>query len=91
MSQTSELFRFAAKSASLEGYLFKREKLEPLANWVGNIEGMYRNLAPEIKKEIKEDLEGVLQRALEYGDRSLSPELKGRLNQLLADVRGGGG
>ncbi|MBI2934177.1 MAG: hypothetical protein HYY29_01270 [Chloroflexi bacterium] len=89
MSEQSDLFRFAAKAGSLEGYLFKRDKVEPLSNWVGNLEGMYRSLSPAARKEIRVDLEGVLQRVLEYGERTLLPDLKGRLNQLLADVRQG--
>lgn len=89
MSEYTEFFRFAAKAGALEGYLFKRDKVEPLANWIGNVEGMYQNLSPAAKKEIKEEMEGVLQRILEYGERVLAPELKDRLNRLAQTVQKG--
>ncbi|MBI4334926.1 MAG: hypothetical protein HY673_27040 [Chloroflexi bacterium] len=88
MSEYNEFFKFAAKVGALEGYLFKRDRVEPLANWIGNIEGMYQSLSPAVRKEINFELEGVLQRTLEYGDRVLAPEMKDRLNRLLAEVRG---
>lgn len=87
MSEYTEFFKFAAKAGALEGYLFKRDKVEPLANWIGNIEGAYQNLSPAVKKEIKDELEGVVARMLEYGERALSPEFKERLNKFLSEVR----
>ena len=38
MGAYEELFKFAAKAGSLEGYLYEREKVEPLEDWVSNIE-----------------------------------------------------
>jgi hypothetical protein len=37
MAEYEELFKFAAKAGALEGYLYKREKVESLDNWVSNI------------------------------------------------------
>ncbi len=87
MSEIADVFKFAAKAGALEGYLFKRDKVEPLANWVGNVEGMYRSLTPAAKNEVRDELKGVVQRALEYGDRTLGPELKGKLARLLDEVQ----
>lgn len=89
MSEYSEFFKFAAKVGALEGYLFKRDKVEPLANWVGNIEKTYQSLPASAKKEIKEEFQAVLQRVLEYGDRVLEPELKERLRNLQKAVQTG--
>jgi hypothetical protein len=88
MSGYGEFFRFATKAGSLEGYLFQRDKVEPLADWIGNIEKMYHKLPATVKKDIGEEFQEVLQRILKYGDRVLEPELKGRLGQLLARVNG---
>jgi hypothetical protein len=89
MTRNSEFFRFAAKAGSLEGYLFKRDKVEPLSDWIGNIEKMYQALPASVKKDIREDFRGVLQRILEYGDRVLEAELKEKLNNLLKAVQKG--
>ncbi len=89
MSEYSEFFKFAAKAGSLEGYLFKRDKVDPLTNWVGNIVTMFESLPDTIKNDIKDDLQSVLQRALEYGDRSLEAELKEKLQKLLKAVQSG--
>ncbi len=87
--QYRELFFFAAKAGSLEGYLFHREELEPLEDWVGNIAQMYQELPDAIKKEINPSLTTVLKRALEYGDGVLKAELKQKLEQLLATASAG--
>ena len=82
-TQYGELFLFAAKAGSLEGYLFKRRKVEPLDNWVDNIGRMYRELSPAVRKEINPVLVTVLKRALEYGEKVLEPRLRGKLEQML--------
>ncbi len=89
MSEYSEFFKFAAKVGSLEGYLFKRDEAEPLTNWVGNIEKMYQGLPAAVRKDVKEELQAVLQKILEYGDRVLEPGLKQTLSKLLKTVQTG--
>ena len=79
-----QLFLFAAKAGSLEGYLFRRRKVEPLANWVGNIDRMYHELPPDVRREVAPVLAPVLERALRYGDKLLEPEFKEKLQKLLA-------
>jgi hypothetical protein len=81
--QYKELFLFAAKAGALEGYLFHRQEVEPLANWVDNIGRMYDELSPEVKREVAPVVAPVLERALEYGDKVLEPGFKEKLQQLL--------
>lgn len=87
--QHREVFLFAAKAGALEGYLFRRRKVEPLTNWIDNISRMYHDLSPEAKKELAPVLVPVLQRTLEYGKRVLEPGLKGKLEQVLLESSGG--
>ena len=77
-----EIFLFAAKVGALEGYLFRRRKTEPLANWVGSISQMYHELSPVTKKEVSPAFTTVLGRILKYGGKVLEPELKEKLQQL---------
>ena len=84
-----EVFIFAAKAGSLEGYLFRRRKVEPLTNWIDNMDRMYHELSPEVRKEFALALVTVLKRTLEYGRRVLEPELKEKLEQLLSEASAG--
>ena len=83
-----EVFLFAAKAGSLEGYLFERKKVEPLTNWVDNINRMYHDLSPEVKKELAPALVPVLKRTLEYGEKVLEAEHKEKLERLLQESSG---
>jgi len=86
LDEYERIFRFSAKAGALEGYLYEREKLEPLHNWVENIEKMYRSLAGEVKDDIKGEFGEVLKRILTYGDRSLEQDLKTKLGSLLLEL-----
>ncbi len=86
MGENEELFRFAAKSGALEGYLYEREKVEPLHNWVGNIEKMYASLPDSVKRDIRNEFSGVLTRTLTYGGKVLEEEVITKLNNLLSTV-----
>ncbi|MFC2013434.1 hypothetical protein ACFLU8_00870 [Chloroflexota bacterium] len=66
-TQYGELFLFTAKVGVLEGYLFEREEVEPLDNWIDNISRMYQELPNFVEMEIKPALTSVLRRTLEYG------------------------
>ena len=83
MAEYNEIFKFAAKAGALEGYLYEREKLEPLDNWVTNIDMMYRSLPDSVKDDTKEELGAVLTRTLAYGAKVLDEEIKTKLNNLL--------
>ena len=87
MGEWAELFKFAAKAGSLEGYLYEREKLESLSNWVSNIENMYKNLPDSVKKDIKEEYGTVLARSLKNAETVLGDEIKSRLNKMLSELR----
>ena len=86
MGDYEELFKFAAKAGALEGYLYKRENVEPLDNWVSNIEKMYTRMPDELKKEIRTELSCVLARISTYGEKVLGDEMKVRLTNLSLKV-----
>ena len=89
MAVYNEIFKFAAKAGALEGYLYEREKLDPLDNWVTNIDRMYRSLPDSVKHDIKEELGSVLKRALTNGAKVLDNEIKAKLNNLLGELEQG--
>jgi len=82
MQEYEALFKFAAKAGSLEGYVYERETIDPLGNWVSNLEMMYANLPEEAKVQIKNELSAVLERILDYGGTRLEERIRTRLNNL---------
>ena len=86
MGEWAENFKFAAKAGSLEGYLYEREKIEPLSNWVSNIEDMYRNLPDNVKEDIREEYGSVLTRILRNGEGVLGEEIESRLSKMLSEM-----
>ena len=83
MGEYEGLFEFAAKAGALEGYLYEREKVEPLSDWVSNLERMYARLPDKAKEAIGNELSRVLTRTLTYGGKVLEQEIRARLNNLL--------
>ncbi len=83
MGEFEELFKFAAKAGALEGYLYEREKVEPLYDWVSNIERMYASLPDDVKEDIRNEFNSVLTRTLTYGGKVLDEGTRTRLNSLL--------
>lgn len=88
MGEYAELFKFAAKAGSLEGYLFERQQLEPLEDWVANIRKMYADLPDNVKRGIKPELAVVLKRTLGYGEKSLDGQIRTKLADLLSSIQG---
>jgi len=88
-AQYQELFLFAAKAGALEGYLFRRRKVEPLDNWVDNIGRMYQELPAAVRREVDSVLPPVLKRILEYGEKVLESGLREKLEQMLAQASAG--
>jgi len=86
MEKYEALFKFAAKAGSLEGYLYEREKIEPLSNWVSNLETMYASLPEEVKDQIRNEFSTVLERTLNYGGIRLEEEIRTRLNNLRSSL-----
>ena len=84
-----ELFLFAAKAGALEGYLFKRRKVEPLTNWIDNTVKMYQDLPSAVKKEVDPVFAPVLTRILQYGGRVLEPGLREKVKQMLLEASAG--
>lgn len=82
-AQYQELFLFAAKTGALEGYLFRKRKVEPLDNWIDNIGRMYQELSAEVRREVNPVLTPVLERILEYGQSVLESGLREKLEQML--------
>ena len=83
MNEYKDLFLFAAKAGALEGYLYNREKVELLDDWVSNIEKMYANLPESVKGGIRDEFGSVLKKALTYGGKILEEDIRARLNNLL--------
>ena len=88
MGEYEELFKFAAKAGSLEGYLYERDKIESLYLWVNNIDDMYHKLPDSIKKDIKEAYAFVLRRALANGEKALPKDISSKLNKMLSEAGG---
>lgn len=84
MAAYEVLFKFAAKAGALEGYLYEREKVESLYDWVSNIEKMYASLSDDVKEDIRDEFRSVLKRSLTYGEKVLEEEIRTRLNNLLS-------
>ena len=82
-AQYRELFLFAAKAGALEGYLFRRRKVEPLDNWIDNMGRMYQELPAAVRREVDPVFTPVLERILGYGERVLESGLRGKLEQML--------
>ena len=83
MGEYKDLFEFAAKAGALEGYLYEREEVESLDNWVSNIEQMYANLPDNMKDDIKNELRNVLRKILNYGSNVVAEDITTKLNKLL--------
>ncbi len=87
MEEYEKLFRFAAKAGALEGYLYNRQNVEPLHNWIDNIEKIYMSLAPQIKDDIREEFCAILRKILDYGEKSIEAELRAKLSCLLLEIQ----
>ncbi|MFC1870419.1 hypothetical protein ACFLYE_04040 [Chloroflexota bacterium] len=85
-AEYQELFLFAAKAGSLEGYLFQRGEVEPLTGWIDNMVEMYRGLSPAVKREANPACAPVLRRILEYGEKTLEPGLRKKVEQILQEA-----
>ena len=85
MGEYEEFFKFAAKAGALEGYLYQRDKVEPLSNWVNNIESMYKGLPDEVKRNIKGEYGFVLRKILINGEKVLTEEIKSKLKDMLSE------
>lgn len=88
MGEYEEFFKFAAKAGALEGYLYEREKLEPLTNWVNNIDDMYKKLPENVKRDMKQEYGIVLARILKNGEKVLEDEIKSKLSNMLSELQG---
>lgn len=81
MDEYKKIFQLAAKVGCLEGYMYKRNNVEPqyLPNWVGNIERMYGELPAEAKQAFKEDYLTVMKNILEHMEQVPGKEDKNTL------------
>ena len=86
MGEYKELFEFAAKAGALEGYLYERVKVEPLDNWVSNIEKMYASLPDNVKEDVRDEFSNVLRRILTNGGKVLEDGIIARLNKILSAI-----
>jgi len=86
VGEYEELFKFAAKAGALEGYLYEREKVDPLDNWINNIVSLHSNLPDSIKEDIKSEFTVVLTRTLQHGQSVLEKEITTKLDNLLLSL-----
>jgi hypothetical protein len=86
MGGYEQFFKFAAKAGALEGYLYEREKIEPLSNWVNNIQVMYKKLPLDVKRDIAEEYRIVLTRILKHGEKVLNDEIRSKLNGMISEL-----
>lgn len=86
MGEYEELFKFAAKMGALEGYLYERNNVEPLDNWVSNIGDMFLSLPDNVKEDIRNELSSVLTKTLTYGGQVLDEGIRTKLNNLLLSL-----
>ncbi len=68
-----EVYDFAAKAGSLEGYVYPKERvdLSYLPRWVDNLMNQYRSLPSEVKEEFQGLCQGTIGRVIQ----SLLPSL----------------
>ena len=88
MGEYDKLFKFAAKTGSLEGYLYQRDKIESLYNWIDNIDTMYQKVPESVKGDVKEAYAEVLRRILVNGESILPEDLNLKLKRMLLEVEG---
>ena len=88
MGEYEQFFKFAAKAGALEGYLYEREKIEPLTNWVNNIDNMYKKLPENVKRDVKQEYGIVLATILKNGEQVLEDEIKSKLSNMLSELQG---
>jgi len=62
-----DLYDFAAKAGSLEGYLYPKEKVDMsyLPRWSDNLLKQYQDLPPEAREEIQSQCDETLGRAIQ--------------------------
>ena len=61
-----EIYEFAASAGALEGYVFKKDHLEPgeLDDWIHNLVKQYEGFPGEIKKHFQGSLDRTMGRAV---------------------------
>jgi hypothetical protein len=67
MGVYKDLYDFAAKAGSLEGYVYPKEKVEPsyLPLWVDHIVQGYQALPEEAKNQFQQLCDGTIGRAVQ--------------------------
>ena len=80
-----DIYDFAAKAGSLEGYVYPKEKVEMsyLPQWSDNLTRQYQNLPHETRVEIQSQCDETLGRAIQ----SLVPIL-GEDHEVIKKLRG---
>jgi hypothetical protein len=80
-----DLYDFAAKAGSLEGYVYPKEKVDIsyLPQWSNNLIKQYQDLPPEAREEIQGQCNETLGRAIQ----SLVPIL-GEDHEVIKRLRG---
>lgn len=89
MSINRQIYDFAAKAGSLEGWVYKGDvDVSFLPRWIQNILDLYNELPPDVRDEIQDLCDETIGRAI----HSLRPilgadhELIGRLHTMVVGV-----
>jgi len=66
MHTYNKIYEFAASAGALEGYVYKKEKIDSneIKNWVDNLVSSYKNLPKDAVDEFQPSLDGTLGRAI---------------------------
>jgi hypothetical protein len=80
----SKIYEFAASAGALEGYVYKKDKIdmEALTNWVENLVAAYNHLPSEALDEFQSSLDQTIGRAV----RSLS-SASGQEHEILSKLK----
>jgi hypothetical protein len=76
----SKIYEFAASAGALEGYVYRKDKvdMEALTNWVENLVAAYNHLPSEALQEFQPSIDQTIGRAI----RSLS-SVSGQNHEIL--------
>ncbi len=90
MGQYEKLFFLAAKVGCLEGYLYQRPDAEPkyFDNWLGNIQRLYGELPPDIKKEATPEFLTIMKKVADHATKILEDGHRNRvqIDQIIAEA-----
>ena len=79
-----DIYEFAARAGAFEGYVYRKEELEPGShkNWVSSLVKQYNALPTDVRAEFQDLCDGTIGRAIQ----SLVPHL-GEDHELITQLK----